>query len=90
MAWSGGLTYRLGLASRLHDRGSAATVGRQKNDFRPPNVFLWAVAVGHHRFKLAAVGGAQSDICSLVHASDSHMRVRQGIPKRIEMLGLVH
>jgi len=68
----------------------AATIGRRKNVFRPPNVFLWAVAVGHHRFKLAAVGGAQSDICSLVHASDSHTRVRQGIPKRIEMLDLVH
>src|SRR5436190_9646742 len=49
-----------------HDLGSAATVGRQKNYFRSPNVLLRAVAVRHHRFKLAALGSAQSDIRSLV------------------------
>ena len=82
--------HRLGLAGRLHDLGSAATIGGQKNDFRSPNVLLWAVAVRHHRFKFAAVGSAQSDIPSLVHSADSHTRVRQGIPRRIEMSDLLH
>src|SRR6516164_2587085 len=71
---------RLGLAGRLHDLGSAVTIGRQKNDLCSPNVLLRAVAVSHHRFKLAAVGGAQSNVPALVHSSDSHVRVRQGNP----------
>ena len=82
--------HRLGFTGCLHDLGSAATIGGQKNDFRPPNVLLRAIAVGHHCFKLGAVGGAQSDIRSLVHPADSHTRVRRGIPQRIEMLDLVH
>jgi hypothetical protein len=51
---------------------------------------LRAVAVRHHRFEFAAVGTAQSDVPSLVHSADSHTRVPQGIPERIEMLELVH
>ena len=82
--------HRLGLAGRLHDLGSAATIGRQKNDFCPPNVLLRAVAVRHRRLKRTAIGGAQSDVRSLVHSSDSHVRGRQGIPKRIEMSDLDH
>jgi hypothetical protein len=53
-------------------------------------VFLWAVAVGHNRFKLAAAGSAQSDVPSLVHSADSHTPVRQGISKRIETLDVIH
>ena len=56
------------------------TIGRQKHNLRSPNVLLWAVAVGHHRLKLAAVGGTQLNVGSLVHSSDSHTRVRQRIP----------
>jgi len=82
--------HRLGFAGCLHDLGSAATIGGQKNDFRSPNVLLWAVAVRHHRFKFAAVGSAQSDIPSLVHSADSHTRVQQGIPRRTEMSDLLH
>ena len=82
--------HRLGLAGRLHDLGSAATIGRQKNDLCPPNVLLRAVTVSHHRFKLAPVGGAQSNVPALVHSSDSHVRGRQIIPKRIEMSELDH
>ena len=52
-------------------------IGRQKNNLRSPNVLLWAVAVGPHRLKLAAVGGTQSNVRSLVHSSNSHMRVRR-------------
>jgi hypothetical protein len=70
----------LGLTGRSHDLGSTATIGRQKNDLHSPKVFLPAVAVRHHRFELAAVGGAQSDVPSLVYSSDSHTRVPQGIP----------
>ncbi len=80
----------LGLAGHIHDLGSAPTIGSQKDDTRSPNVLLRAVAVGYHRFKLGALGGAQSDIRSLVHSADSHTRVRRGILERIEMLDLVH
>src|ERR1700730_14460854 len=48
------------------------------------------VAVCHCCFKLAALGGAQPGVPSLVHSSDSHTRVRQGILKRIETSDLVH
>ena len=65
----------------------AMTIGRQKHNLRPPNVLLRAVAVGRHRLKLAAVGGT---VGSLVHSSDSHTRVHQRMPKRIEMSDLVH
>ena len=82
--------HRLGLSGGLHDLSGAVTVGRQKDDLCPPNVLLRAIAVGNHCFKLAAVSGVQSDIRSLVHPLDSHTRVLQGIPKRIEMLDLVH
>src|ERR1700731_4597206 len=73
-----------------NDVGSAMTIGRQKHNLRPPNVLLRAVAVGRHRLKLAAVGGTQSNVGSLVHSSDSHTRVHQRMPKRIEMSDLVH
>src|ERR1700733_3343269 len=82
--------HRLGLAGGAHDVGSAMTIGRQKHNLRPPNVLLRAVAVGRHRPKLAAVGGTQSNVASLVHSSDSHTRVHQRMPKRIEMSDLVH
>ena len=45
---------------------------------------------GDHGFKLATVGSAQLDIRSLVHPPDSHTRVLQGIPKRIEVSDLDH
>jgi hypothetical protein len=82
--------HRLGLAGSLHDLGRAATIGRQKDDLCPPNVLLRAIAVRDHGFKLATVGLAQLNLRSLVHPLDSHTRVRQGIPKRIEVLDLVH
>src|SRR5712672_413166 len=42
--------HRLGLAGRLHDLGSTATIGRQKHYLCPPNVLLRAIAVGDHSF----------------------------------------
>ena len=78
------------VAGGLHDLGSAATVGRQKDDLCPPNVLLRAIAVGDHGLKLATVRSAQLDVRSLVHPPDSHTPVLQGILKRIEVLDLVH
>jgi hypothetical protein len=49
-----------------------------------------AIAVRDHGFKLATVGSAHLDIRSFVHPLDSHTRVLQGIPKRIEVLDRVH
>jgi hypothetical protein len=73
-----------------HDFGSATTIGRQKHNLRSPDVLLRAVAVGHHRLKLPTVSDTQLNVGSLVHSSDSHTRVCQRIPKRIEMSDLVH
>jgi hypothetical protein len=66
------------------------TVRRQEDDLGPPDMLLRAVAVGDHRRKLAAVSRAQSDVRSLVHSQDSHMRVIRGIHKRIEMSDFIH
>jgi hypothetical protein len=74
----------------LHDLSRAATIGRQKHNPCPPNMLLRAIAVGDHGLKLAAVGSAQLDLRSLVHPPDSHTRVLQGIPKRIELSDLDH
>src|SRR6478609_3176149 len=81
---------RLGLTGGLHDLSRAATISRQKDDLCPPDVLLRAIAVGDHRLKLAAVGSAQLEFRSLVHTLDSHTRVLQGIPKRIEVSDLDH
>jgi hypothetical protein len=56
--------------------------------FAPQKCFCRAVAVRRHRFKHVAAGSAQSDVPSLVHSSDSRTRIRQAIPKRIEMSGV--
>jgi hypothetical protein len=69
---------------------SAVPIGRQKDDLCPPNVLLRAVAIGDHGLKLVTVGSTQLNVRSLVHPTDSHTQVLQGIPKRIEMLDLVH
>jgi hypothetical protein len=74
----------------LHDLSRAATIRRQKDDLCPPNVLLRAIAVRDHGLKLATVGSTQLDIRSFVHPLDSHTRVLQGIPKRIEVLDWVH
>ncbi len=71
-------------------RGSAMTISCHKNNLRSPNVLLRAVAVSANRLKLVAVGGTQLNVGSLVHSPNSHTRVRQRIPKRIEMSDLVH
>jgi hypothetical protein len=45
------------------------SIGRQKDNLRSPNVLLWAVAVGHHRLKLIALGGISKriDLSDLIH-----------------------
>ena len=80
----------LGFAGVAHDFGSATTIGRHKHNLCPPAVLLPAVAVSHYRLKRAAVDRTQLNVCSLVHSSNSHTRVRQGIPERIELSDLVH
>ena len=77
---------RLRLAGPLHDLRRAVTSGRQKDDICPPNVLLWTIAIGNHGLKLVTVGAAQLDVRSLVHPLDSHTRVLQGIPKRIDLV----
>jgi hypothetical protein len=66
------------------------TILVEKNDLRPPNVLLRAIAVRHHRSKGAPVGRTQSDLRSRVHSPHSHIRVSHGIHQRIEVLDLVH
>src|ERR1700680_52235 len=82
--------HRFGLSGGLHDLRRAVTSGRQKDDICPPNVLLRTVAIGNHGLKLVTVGAVQLDVRSLVHPLDSHTRAPRGIPKRIELLDLVH
>src|SRR5215831_4857737 len=71
----------LSLARGTHDLGSATSLRRQENNLSSPNVLLRAVAVRHHRFEGAAVGGSKMEIRSFVHSGDSHMRVSRGNPR---------
>jgi hypothetical protein len=82
--------HRLGLARCTHNLSRAMTIGSQKHDPGPPDVLLRAIAVRHSRFERAAVSAAQSNVRSLMHSPDSHVRVRWGILTRIEMSDLVH
>ena len=47
--------------------GQCCNLGRQTNDLCSQNVFFRAVAVSHHRFKLAAVAGRSTE-CSCARA----------------------
>lgn len=81
--------HRLGLASRLHDRGRAATIGRQKNDFRSPNF------CGLLRLATTASSLLRSVALNRIFVRSCMPQTRtresgRGIPKRIEMLDLVH
>ena len=58
-------THGLGLAGPAHDLGGAATVRRQQDDPRPPDVLLRAVPVRHDRLQTGTVGGADFDVDSL-------------------------
>src|ERR1700732_503794 len=97
MAWSGGLTYSptisLSLAANC---GSLDSLNRRTRCGRRPGarqircteltLFPAAFAIAEPVQWLAVGGGPRS----LVHSSDSHTRVRQGIPERIELSDLVH
>ena len=82
--------HRLRFAGGLHDLGGAATIRRQKHNLCPPNVLLRAITVGDYGLKAATLRPAQMNVRSLVHPPDSHTGVLPGIPKRIELLDLVH
>ena len=58
----------LGLDRLGHTRGCAKPVAAQKNDLRPPDMLLGAVAIRDDRFQSLTVAGrdAEADTCSHV------------------------
>jgi hypothetical protein len=80
----------LALASQAHDFDGAKAVGGQQHNPRSPDVLLGAVAIRHHRFQTAAVGGAHFDDNSFAHPPDSHIRQVEGIRRGTRLLDFDH
>ena len=79
-----------GLAGAAHDLAGAATVRRQQDDLRPPDMLLWTVPVRHDRFETSPISGADLNDDTWAHPSDSHAHSLSGIPFRILPSGSIH
>jgi hypothetical protein len=71
----------LGLATPAHDLVRAEPVGRQEDDFGPPNVLLRSIAVPDESFELMAIDRRDKDRFSCAHRTDSHAKPIMGILK---------
>ena len=80
----------LRLARPAHDLMRSDAVRAQKDDSRPPHMFLGGAAVSNHSFKTKAVRGADYEGNSSAHAPDSQMRSTLEIPKRTPPLSGNH
>ena len=80
----------LRLTCSAHDLVRSDAVRTQKDDGRPPHMFLGGAAVPDHSFKTKAVGGADCNGYSSAHTPDSQMRMTVGILKRTLPLGGDH
>ena len=80
----------LRFARPAHDLMRSNTVRAQKDDGRPPHMFLGGTAVPDNSFKTMAVGRTDFDRNSSAHAPDSQMRFNLGIPKRTLPLSGYH
>ena len=80
----------LRFARPAHDLVRSDAVRAQKDDGRPPHMFLGGAAVLDHSFKTKAVGGADCEGDSGAHAPESQIRSILGIPKRTLPLGGDH
>ena len=81
---------RLGLVGPTHDFRRADTVGAQKNDGRPPHMFLGGIAVPDRSFEADTVSGTHCEGYTCAHMLDSHRQSSKGILKRTLMLGGNH
>ena len=73
-----------------HNRRRAVAVGGQQNDPRPPDMFLQAVPVRHHRFQFRPVLGSNSNCDPIAHPQDSHASDMRGILSRTQMYDFIH
>jgi hypothetical protein len=80
----------LGLSGSSHDRVRADALGGQQHDFSSPNVLLQRVAVLHHSFEPANIGGRNGERFSSAHRADSHVQSTSGILSRTQMSGSIH
>jgi len=80
----------LRLARPAHDLMRSNAVRAQKDDRRPPHMFLGSAAVPDHFFKTNAIAGADCNQNTGAHPPDSQMRSTLGIPKRTLPLGGNH
>ena len=80
----------LRFARSAHDLMRSNAVRAQKDDGRPPHMFLGGAAVPGNAFKAKEIRGADFDCDSSAHAPDSQMRDSLGIPKRTLPLGWNH
>ena len=81
---------RLGLVGPTHDFRRADTVGAQKNDGRPPHMFLGGIAVPDRSFEAKTVSRTHCEGNTCAHVPDSHRQSSMGILKRTLMLGGNH
>ena len=72
----------LGLGRSPHDLVRADAIGGQQHDFSPPDVLLRRVAVLHHSFEPANIGGRNGEGFSCAHRADLHAEPASGIPAR--------
>lgn len=63
---------RLGLVGPTHDFRRADTVGAQKNDGRPPHMFLGGIAVPDRSFEAKTVSRTHCEGYTCAHMPDSH------------------
>ena len=72
----------LGLGRSPHDLVRADAIGGQQHDFSPPYVLLRRVAVLHHSFEPANIGGRNGEGFSCAHRADSRVEPASGNPSQ--------
>ena len=80
----------LRFTSPAHDLMRSNAVRAEKNDGRPPHMFLGGATVLDNPFKTKTIRGTDFDRDSSAHAPDPQMRDALGIPKRTLLLGGDH
>ena len=74
----------LGLASLVHDRVRARTLGAQQHDPGAPNMLLWSAPISNQRAKPIKIGGEDGKGNAPSRPPNSHPANQPGIPKGIQ------
>jgi hypothetical protein len=77
-------------AGQAHDLIGANAIRAQQDDFSPPDMLLWGVAIPRQHLQTAAISRLQSDRNSDSHATDLHALSPLGIPSGIQMSDVIH